>query len=206
MSFKYLIYDFDGTLSDTYPCLTRAFMDTLNFYGLTDTYDSVYAKLKISVGYTIGKYDFPAEYREVSAKLKEFHRLRAFDEQKPYAEAAEILKYAADKGCLNFIYTHSGILPTELMEKWGIVGYFTEIVNSTYGFAGKPAPDALYYLVEKYNLDRSLCLMVGDRDIDTDCGHNAGMAGCLFDPEHYYDNITVDYRITNLLQLKDLIG
>ncbi|MCQ2354099.1 MAG: HAD-IA family hydrolase [Clostridia bacterium] len=205
MSYKNLIFDFDGTLSDTYPCLTMCFLDVLHYFGLSDTYESVLAKLKISVGYAIGRYDFPVEYPEVSKKLKEYHRKRAFTEQFPIAGASELLEYASMKGCRNFIYTHSGTLPEELMKIWGIDGYFTEIVNSTYGFALKPSPEALEYLAEKYSFSLSECLMIGDRDIDTDCGRNAGMAGCLFDPDHYYDNTEVEYRITDLLQIKDLI-
>ena len=72
-------------------------------------------------------------------------------------------------------------------------------------FPTKPAPDALNYLCAKHGLDKKDCIMIGDRDIDTDCGRNAGMKGCLFDPEHYYDDSDVDYRIDNLLQLKNII-
>lgn len=205
MRFKELIYDFDGTLSDSYPCLTNAFLDTLEYYGLSDSYENVYAKLKISVGHCKNSYEFPAPIEEVSKKYKEYHLARAYDEQHALPGAAEILKYAADMGCRNFIYTHSATLPAELLEKWGLDGYFTEIVNKTYGFPGKPAPDALNYLVGKYDLDLTQCLMIGDRDIDTECGKNAGMAGCLYDPEHYYDGTYVEYRITDLRELKKII-
>ena len=58
MNYKHLIYDFDGTLSDTYPCFTEAILQTLKDHGLSDTYESVYAKLKVSVGYTVRCYDF----------------------------------------------------------------------------------------------------------------------------------------------------
>ena len=45
-------------------------------------------------------------------------------------------------------------------------------------------------------------MIVGDRDIDLESGISAGIHGCLFDPDHFYDCFTPEYRIDSL---KDLI-
>ena len=139
---------------------------------------------------------------------KHFHKIH--DElapriQKPYPEAEEILRYAMAQGHKNYLYTHSGKIVKKLLEQWGIADCFEDIIDSTMDFPTKPAPDALNWLCEKHGLDKKDCMMIGDRDIDTDCGRNAGMKGCLFDPEHYYDTADVDYRIENLLELKNII-
>ena len=205
MNYKHLIYDFDGTLSDTYPCFTEAVLQTLKDYGLSDTYESVYAKLKVSVGHAIGSYDFPGDSKEIRKHFHVIHDELAPKIQKPYPETEEILRYAMAQGHKNYLYTHSGKIVKVLLEQWGIADCFEDIIDSTMKFPTKPAPDALNYLCEKHGLDKKDCIMIGDRDIDTDCGRNAGMKGCLFDPEHYYDNADVDYRIENLLELKNII-
>ena len=205
MNYKHLIYDFDGTLSDTYPCFTESILQTLKDYGLSDTYESVYAKLKVSVGYTVRCYDFGKDYKEIRNHFHNIHDELAPKIQKPYPEAEEILRYAMAQGHKNYLYTHSGEIVKILLEQWGIADCFEDIIDSTMSFPTKPAPDALNYLCEKHGLDKKDCIMIGDRDIDTDCGRNAGMKGCLFDPEHYYDGADVDYRIENLLELKNII-
>ena len=205
MNYKHLIYDFDGTLSDTYPCFTESILQTLKDHGLSDTYESVYAKLKVSVGYTVRCYDFGKDSAEVRKHFHKIHDELAPKIQKPYPEAEEILRYAMAQGHKNYLYTHSGKIVKILLEQWGIADCFEDIIDSTMSFPTKPAPDALNYLCEKHGLDKKDCIMIGDRDIDTDCGRNAGMKGCLFDPEHYYDNADVDYRIENLLELKNII-
>ena len=205
MNYKHLIYDFDGTLSDTYPCFTEAILQTLKDHGLSDTYESVYAKLKVSVGYTVRCYDFGKDPKEVRKHFHKIHDELAPKIQKPYPEAEEILRYAMAQGHKNYLYTHSGTIVKILLEKWGIADCFEDIIDSTMKFPTKPAPNALNWLCEKHGLDKSECIMIGDRDIDTDCGRNAGMKGCLFDPEHYYDDSDVDYRIENLLELKNII-
>lgn len=205
MNYKHLIYDFDGTLSDTYPCFTETVLALIKKYGISDTYENVYSNLKVNVGYALKQYDFG---KDTVAARREFHIIH--DElapkiQKPYPEAEEILRYAMAQGHKNYLYTHSGKIVKILLEQWGIADCFEDIIDSTMKFPTKPAPDALNYLCENHGLDKKDCLMIGDRDIDTDCGRNAGMKGCLFDPDHYYDKADVDYRIENLLELKNII-
>lgn len=205
MNYKHLIYDFDGTLSDTYPCFTETVLALIKKYGISDTYENVYANLKVNVGHALKQYDFG---KDTVAARREFHIIH--DElapkiQNPYPEAEEILRYAMAHGHKNYLYTHSGKIVSILLEQWGIADCFEDIIDSTMKFPAKPAPDALNYLCEKHGLDKKDCIMIGDRDIDTDCGRNAGMKGCLFDPDHYYDDADVDYRIENLLELKNII-
>lgn len=205
MNYKHLIYDFDGTLSDTYPCFTESVLQMLKTRGLPADYKTVYDLLKVSVGHALKNSGFSEDY---SVLRKEFHVVHdelAVKIQKPYPEAEEILRYAMAQGHKNYLYTHSGKIVKILLEQWGIADCFEDIIDSTMSFPTKPAPDALNYLCAKHGLDKNDCIMIGDRDIDTDCGRNAGMKGCLFDPEHYYDSADVDYRIESLLELKNII-
>ena len=205
MNYKHLIYDFDGTLSDTYPCFTETVLELIKKYGISDTYENVYSNLKVNVGYALKQYDLGKDAAEARRDFHVIHNELAPKIQKPYPEAEEILRYAMAQGHKNYLYTHSGKIVKILLEQWGIVDCFEDIIDSTMKFPTKPAPDALNYLCEKHGLDKKDCLMIGDRDIDTDCGRNAGMKGCLFDPDHYYDKADVDYRIENLLELKNII-
>lgn len=205
MNYKHLIYDFDGTLSDTYPCFTETVLELLKKYGLSDTYENVYSNLKVNVGHALKQYDFGMASADARREFYVIHNELAPKIQKPYPEAEEILRYAMAQGHKNYLYTHSGKIVSILLEQWGIADCFEDIIDSTMKFPTKPAPDALNYLCEKHGLDKNECLMIGDRDIDTDCGRNAGMKSCLFDPEHYYDKADVDYRVENLLELKNII-
>ncbi len=205
MNYKHLIYDFDGTLSDTYPCFTETVLQMLKNHGLSGDYKTVYDNLKVSVGHALRHSGFTSDPAELRQEFHVVHDELALKIQKPYPEAEEILRYAMAQGHKNYLYTHSGKIVKVLLEQWGIADCFEDIIDSTMKFPTKPAPDALNYLCEKHGLDKKDCIMIGDRDIDTDCGRNAGMKGCLFDPEHYYDDSDVDYRIENLLELKNII-
>ncbi len=205
MSYEHLIYDFDGTISDTYPCFTKALLRLLADFSLEDTYEGAYKKLKVSVGYALSRYDLPVSMKEADEIFTRYHHELVHTLQMPFSEAEEILRYAIERGKKNYLYTHSGKIATSLLQKWGLYDYFDYIIDATQGFPLKPAPDALNHLCKIRSIDPSTALMIGDRDIDTDCGRAAGMSGCLFDTEHYYDECVCEHRIDNLLQLKTII-
>ena len=124
--FDYIIYDFDGTISDTYPVFAKAFVETAESYGMHVDYDTVYKQLKISVGYALKQYDWNDDMDNVKAKFKSNHHRLARQYQEAFPEAKEILQYAIDKGKKNYLYTHTGKFAYEMLNASGA------------GFEGKP--------------------------------------------------------------------
>ncbi|MBR6726549.1 MAG: HAD-IA family hydrolase [Clostridia bacterium] len=206
---KDLIYDFDGTLSDTYPVVTRVFLDILREQGVTEDYDRAYADLKVSFGHAIdlaiAKYGLSIDRKHFGKLLNDRSSAAALaGEQKPFAEALDLLKSAAEQGKRNFIYTHSGKFVHDVIAAWGFTPYVTYTLDHSHGFPRKPDPTALLFLCEKFGIDPATAVMVGDRDIDVEVGHNAGMAGCLFDTGNYYPDCAAEYKVNDLSEIKKL--
>jgi HAD superfamily hydrolase (TIGR01549 family) len=204
--YQNIVYDFDGTISDTYPIFTKALLVQLERHGMKGDYEECYALLKISVGEALRHFDWGNFSREeIKREFHEIHDAMAMEEQKPYDDAEEVLRYAVEQGKKNYLYTHTDTLAYRLLEKWGLRHYFTDAIDGSMTFPRKPAPDALLYLMEKNGMDPAQTLMVGDRDIDIDAGHNAGTAGCLYDYEGFYSNTGAEHDIHKLIELKNII-
>ena len=75
----------------------------------------------------------------------------------------------------HFVYTHKGITANDVLERLGVRQYFTEVVTSANGFARKPEPEAINYLLDKYDLDKTSTYYVGDRRLDVEAAENAGI-------------------------------
>ena len=200
-----LIYDFDGTLSDTYPVVTRALLRILKEHEIEESYEQAYAYLKISYRYAMEQYDIGLDIPSFRKLLEDYHIKAAMTEQKPLPGTQELLATAAKAGKRNFIYTHSGKFVHDIIDKWGFTPYVTFTLDSSYQFPRKPDPAALRYLTERFAIDPATALMVGDRDIDIEAGHNAGMAGCLFDPDGYYPACKAEYHVNQLSEIKKII-
>lgn len=198
MKYKYYIYDFDGTISDSYSVFTKAFLMMLEDFGINDTYESVYSKLKISFGHALKCYDFSNADRKPSDIFKEIRAPLLLTEAKPYSDAEKLLSAVIENGGKNYIYTHSGSIIWEMLEKWDLKKYFAGGVTADMNFPLKPAPDALNYLCQEYKIDKSKAVMIGDRDIDIVAGKNAGIEGILFDPEQFYTGVACEYQVVKL--------
>jgi len=206
---RHFFWDYDGTLYDTYPRITRAIVRTMQEYGVEAAYDDLYPLLKRKFRVAWAAYLEPKgiSYEEF---MDTYHR---FSEQEPketmqlYPGAGEMLAAVVRNGGRNYLYTHRGQSALGYLERDGLMALFTDFVTSQHNFPNKPAPDALNYLCNKHGLKKEDCIMIGDRDIDLDSGKNAGMACALFDPEGYYPDYDTPWRFSRIADMQAaLIG
>lgn len=172
-----LIFDFDGTLVNSYGAIIDAFLRLFGRYGVTCDPEQVRdLALRESTRHTLEVIG-GANGLDVNAIVKEFSaREENLSLMSLYPHIGELL---GDKRFRCFVYTHRGQSSVEILRYFGIDGFFEEIVNNTYGLARKPDGAGVEYLVAKYGLDRSKTYYVGDRRLDIECGLNAG-CGAIF--------------------------
>ncbi len=203
--YDYLIYDFDGTLSDTYPIFTEAFLKLMERYNIPKDYDTVYGLLKQSVGAALNHYEFGIPKKEARVEFEGIYRPIAVEKQNLFPDAADILRFGMKQNKKNYVYTHSGTWVYDLLERMEIRDCFDFVLDSSYDFPRKPAPDALNFMIEKCDIDRSRALMIGDRDLDIEVAHAAGIDACLIDGENFYPSLKAEYRIKTLSELKEIM-
>ncbi|XXM73113.1 HAD-IA family hydrolase [Lysinibacillus sphaericus] len=176
-----ILWDFDGTLFDTYPAYTRVFSQVL---GDEADEQEIYDKLKISFSHAIGFYKISAEQAEEMKRLRK--ELSPVD-MKPFAGVEDILKFAGS----NVIMTHKdrdGVLA--ILDHYGWTDYFADIVTIDDGFPRKPHSAAYLHLHTKNKIN----LAIGDRDLDLLPAKELGIATCMFRGEsHIADYHLSDY-------------
>lgn len=171
------IWDFDGTLVDSY----QASLDVLELihanHGLAFDRSAVLAYvLKESIGshlrHLVETHDLVFE--ELLAFFNQGQEERDhMISLMPHAE--EALRFTKDKGIRNFIYTHKGASTQAVLETLGIADYFQEVITSANGFVRKPHPEGVDYLLDKYGLDKASTYYIGDRSLDMKVAENAGI-------------------------------
>ena len=179
-----LIWDLDGTLLDSYPVIVSSLKDTYSEYGLELDREEIYRYvITYSVTAFIEKMAGTTGlcYDKIKARYSELGNQR-ISGIKLIPGAKEALAALKAKGARHFVYTHRGTSTEAVLKQLDILGQFEEVVTSQSGFARKPAPDALLYLMDKYGLERDHSYYVGDRTIDMDCAKNARLRGILYLP------------------------
>ncbi|AJG93754.1 phosphoglycolate phosphatase [Bacillus anthracis] len=162
-----ILWDFDGTLFDTYPVYTKILSQVL---GKEISEEEIYTNLKVSFSHAIDCY-------KISTKqLSEIDVLESriiTKDIKPFEKVEEVLKFA-DK---NVIMTHkdkAGVLT--ILNHYGWDKYFVDMVTIDDGFPRKPNSLAYDYLHKKHNID----LAIGDRKLDLLPAKELGISTCMF--------------------------
>jgi len=175
-----ILWDFDGTLFDTYPAYSNIFSQVLG--ELVDKKE-IYETLKISFSHAV--HHFGIKENQIK-KMDALESQLAPNDIKPFENVEEILKFANK----NVIMTHKdrkGVL--SILEYYGWDKYFADMVTIDDGFPRKPNPSAYKYLHEKHDID----LVIGDREIDLIPAKELGIATCIFQNKNVY----ADYYLSS---------
>ncbi|MBO6053670.1 MAG: HAD-IA family hydrolase [Clostridia bacterium] len=182
MLYQNYIWDFDGTLFDSYPHIMRCCWDALTEAGLAPSLDweTTYRCLLCSFG-TMKQYTGMSDdvYRAFVDRSHLVGDEEVLPRAVPFDDAKEVLSAIVKRGGANYLYTHRNETARRYLETYGLAGFFADLLTSEEGFPAKPAPDAVLALIRRNGLDPASCIMVGDREIDGMAGKNAGIAGAL---------------------------
>ncbi|RSD28671.1 HAD-IA family hydrolase [Mesobacillus subterraneus] len=149
-----ILWDFDGTLFDTYPALVEGFVELSG----KDLYrEEVLNWLKKDSKTAFKHYGIDESQRGEYTKL---HNHYAKTISNPFNHLEEVLSQVGD----NIIVTHRDQESTiYLLEKFNLRNYFKEVVAvEEQGFARKPDSASYEYVLKSHHID----LVVGDRELD----------------------------------------
>lgn len=205
MRFRNYIWDFDGTVFDTYPHITASMVHAFRSFGTEPDFTEVYRRLKSSVGETVeyycGKNGLNSE--EVLARFTAFRREDATAEERLFPDAAETFRVLTERGARHFMLTHRGPSSKVILGKAGLLRYFTEIIDASMGFPRKPSPAAIEYLVGKYGLVPDETVMVGDRPLDMEAGSRAGIRTMFFDPDGFFPDYPCTVHVEGMREIAE---
>ncbi len=205
--FQSIIWDFDGTLVDTYPAIARAVNTALAAYDKQADLPRVVELTSISLDHCIktlaAEYALPIE--QFDARFEQAYLTITPTDQPPFPGILPICEYCVATNRQAFIVTHRRNASLhQLLTTHQLNHFFTDIVAGDDGFARKPDPSACLYLIDKHHLDHTTTLLIGDRDFDVVAGQRAGIKTCLFGGT--FLDIRPDFTITTFDELYAILG
>lgn len=188
MKKKHIIWDFDGTIADTYPNITKALLEVCrDGFGAPVEYDDVYALCKISLPVCFEELAVRCETSadQIRDRFNSQYQERTIGVDEPiFPGVLEVMRMIKASGGMNLLVTHRG---RDSLERYGAMGGCRELIVDSLaggeGFADKPDPAAFLHLISKYDLPKDETLGVGDRSLDVGAAMNSGISSCYFDPE-----------------------
>ncbi|WP_163192457.1 HAD-IA family hydrolase [Clostridium thermarum] len=204
--FKEIIWDFDGTLFDTYPGIVYTYKHALDELGIEEDEEAILELLKRSAKEAIEYYRDTYKLDDRFIHLIKKHKETEIDMAKPFPYAEEVCRWIVESGRRNYILTHRGNTTQSLLKRYNSMErLFTEIITKQSGFKRKPDPEGYAYLIYKYKMKKEEVLIVGDRELEILAAKALGVKVCLYDTNKIKYMEKPDYVANSLQELKEII-
>lgn len=203
---RHVFWDFDGTLLDSYPAMTRAFVSAAAEHGVTVAPGRVLDLLKDCLSHccaVVGAESSlsPQTLHDTFRRHEQSELLRGLPPMPGVPEALAAMQHV---GVRHYVATHRcGV--EALLDASALRGRFSGAVTGDDRLPRKPAPDMLLHLMRQHALSPAECMMVGDRPLDTEAGLNAGITAVLIDPEDRFPGAPCDLRLHSADELAALM-
>ncbi len=203
---RYLIWDFDGTLFDTYPAINRAIVAALEDLGGAAPLNRVAALTRRSIGSCLSRMadEFDIDADELLRRFHLRYRATSLQKQPPFPGAVAVCQLVNTSGGKNAIVTHRARTSVErFLDVYQIASLFVDCVTGDDGYPRKPDPSSFETVMDRNGFVRRETLAVGDRALDVRTGRAAGIRTCLFGAP--LDGVEPDLVIEDYTELYQFI-
>ncbi|MDP2365223.1 MAG: HAD-IA family hydrolase [Ignavibacteria bacterium] len=196
LKLSHFCFDLDGTLVDSNKTIYEATAYALNKLDINFNIDEDLFALKIGQHFVdifsafnidVSDFDeFIAIYKENYFKQMEYSTL--------YTGVDETLDELKKHGAkISLLTTKVQDQAEKILDHFNLSKYFNLVMGRRNGIAHKPSPEPLLKICNDLSVDVKSSLMVGDTELDIQCGKNAGSYTC---------GVLYGYRTRELLEIE----
>lgn len=188
-----VIWDYDGTLMDTYPMMTSCLQDALGVRGFKAEKTWLLNAMKdtLSAALNACAETFGTDADLLLRDFRALERVR-FAMAPPLPGIPETMEKLHEMGIRQMLCTHRDFTALEGLKAFRLDRFLDDAVTSEMGFPRKPDPASVRYLLERAGIAGGEAVMVGDRPLDILAGQAAGTHTCLLDPEGRFSTVPCD--------------
>ncbi len=177
-SFRAVLFDFDGTLADSYAAITASVNHVRARYGLPPLGE---AEVRPHVGRgaerllegTVGQGDMAANL----AAYRTHHPSVMYEGTRLLPGAGETLRTLRGRGLKLGVCSNKPVTFTRELLGWlGVAGCFDAVLGPEDVARPKPAPDMLLAALQQLEVSPAEALYVGDMTVDIQTARSAGLA------------------------------
>jgi len=209
---KHVCFDLDGTLVDSRDTIlesTKVALDKLNISYKIDEdiftnmigmhFVDIFEMLKINVP------DFKKFITIYKALYFDF-----MDSSYLYPGVQQTLQYLDENNIkVSLLTTKVQDQAEKIIDHFNLRSSFHYLMGRRDGLAHKPSPEPLFYICNELKIQSSETLMVGDTELDIQCGISAGAKTCGvlygYRTEDQLEKEKPDYLISGLSELRNIL-
>ncbi len=194
MLVEHISFDLDGTLVNSHNTIYKTALKTLEHLGIA-------GKIQEDEFYRRIGHHFLDIFRDMEISVPDIeHFINIYkgyyfdfiDTSSLYDNVIDVLDKISSAGIsISLLTTKAQDQAEMILDHFKIDNYFSFIMGRRHGMGIKPSPEPLLFICNNLSIKPDDTLMVGDSDLDINCGKNAGTKTCA---------VTYGYRTPELLR------
>lgn len=180
MKYKLAVFDMDGTILNTLEDLADSTNYALKVNGLPErTIDEVRRFVGNGIRLLIERAVPTDTDKELTDKVfdtfKEYYKTNCAVKTRPYDGIKDVLLELRKAGCLTAVVSNKADFAVQDLCKDYFDNLFDFAIGEREGIKKKPAPDSVFEVLSKLNVEKDNAVYIGDSDVDFATSVNAGM-------------------------------
>ncbi len=180
MKYEAIIFDLDGTLTDTLEDLKNSVNFALNRFGFPER---TVGEVRSFVGNGVRRLIYlsvPENTAEETAEeclgvFKEYYKNHSLVKTKPYDGIVPMLRELKKLGIKTAVVTNKMHEAAEDIVRIFFDGLIDITLGQIDGVAQKPQPDGINFVIQKLGVSKDKAVYVGDSEVDCITAKNAGI-------------------------------
>lgn len=178
---KHVCFDLDGTLVDSYKTIYNSTVKSLNDLNIPNNIEEDVFKDKIGMHFV----DIFVDMNILVEDFEEFIQVYKnnyflfIDDSELYPNVSDVLELLSQNGYkISLLTTKAQDQAEKILEHFNLSKFFNMIMGRRNGIAHKPSPEPLLMICEELGVTPEESLIVGDTEMDIQCGQNAKTKTC----------------------------
>ncbi len=180
MKYKLIIFDLDGTVLDTLEDLADSVNYALRYHNqpersIKEIRDFVGNGIRRLIDLSVPENCEKDISDSVFELFKAYYKEHSCDKTKPYEGIIPFLTLLKSKGLQTAVVSNKADFAVKsLVEKY-FGGLFTYSAGEKEGVPRKPAPDAVFNVIDYFGVAPEDTVYIGDSEVDIETARNAGI-------------------------------
>jgi len=209
---KHVCFDLDGTIIDSYNTIYKTTVKALEILKINKSLpeDEFYKRIG---------YHFIDIFREMNIPLNDFdefieiykkHYFEFINDSKIYPGVINTLEFLNENNIsVSLLTTKSQSQADKLIDHFNLRKYFSYVMGRRDGISNKPSGESLQLICSEIKIKPQNTLMVGDTELDIQCGKNAGAGTCAalygYRTKEAMEAERPNYLINDIKELQNIV-
>ncbi len=212
INFKHICFDLDGTLVDSYQNIYKASVKTLQELKIEQSLYEIEFQKRIGHHFSdiFSDLKIPVKDIEEFINIYKGFYFDFINDSVLYDGVIDTLNKLAAAGVkISLLTTKGQDQADKIIDHFNLRNYFSFVMGRRIDLKIKPAAEPLIYICDALNISPDKTLMVGDSELDIECGKNAKAKTCAalygYRSKEFLENLNPDYLISNIGKVLGII-